>query len=237
MNSAVYQTGTDIKRFYSVSSRTLTRWAETNKVRHVRSPGGKRLYHMDDIHKLFGTEREKAKVCYARVSSSKQRGDRERQVADLRAAYPTHEIISEIGSGLNYNRPKFKTLLDRVHCGDISEVCIAHKDRLCRYGIELVEFIFHKSATKLVVHFKDDQDAEHELAEDLLAVVNYFVAKNNGMRSAKRRKLREAPSGEVPQDQVTSDNGTEEHPAPVVRHGEVDVQQSGTSHPRRLPAQ
>src|SRR5437870_13474057 len=70
---------------------------------HCQSTGGKRLYSITDVHKVFGDGRQptqKAKVCYARVSSEHQRDDLERQITDLRQRYPGHEIISDIGSGL-----------------------------------------------------------------------------------------------------------------------------------------
>ena len=76
-------------------------------------------------------------IIYARVSSSHQKaaGDLQRQIDDLKAVYPEHEIISDVGSGLNFKRIGFKTLLERVHKGTVSEVVVRHKDRLCRYGL------------------------------------------------------------------------------------------------------
>lgn len=206
MNQTQFVTSSSIRRRYQVSNRTLQRWADQHDVNVVRTPGGKRLYSEFDIDQLFGGEssRSKAKVCYARVSSHKQQPDLERQIADLQRTFPTHEIISEIGSGLNYNRPKFRALLDRVYRGDIEEVCVAHKDRMCRYGLELVEFIFQKSNTKLVVQMQETGDAQAELAEDLLAIITYFTAKNNGQRAAKKRRLRkeEAARSQGNQDQT-----------------------------------
>ena len=70
----------------------------------VKTPGGKGLYSITDVHKVFGDDRQptqKAKVCYARVSSEHQRNDLERQITDLRQRYPGHEIISDIGFGTN----------------------------------------------------------------------------------------------------------------------------------------
>jgi len=193
MDQPRYITASSIRSKYQVSNRTLQRWADEHHVGVVRTPGGKRLYSEIDVDQLFGattTGPAKAKICYARVSSHKQQADLERQVADLQRAFPSHELISEIGSGLNYNRPKFRALLDRVHRGAVEEVCVAHKDRMCRYGLELVEFIFQQSNTKLVVQMQEAGDAQSELAEDLLAIVTYFTAKNNGQRGARKRRLR-----------------------------------------------
>lgn len=101
------------------------------------------MYNVEGINSLFRNdtnndqrEREKKKVCYARVSSSKQKRDLERQIENLKKHYPDHEIISDIGSGVNYRRKGFQAILERVYSGDnIGEVVITHKDRLCRYGI------------------------------------------------------------------------------------------------------
>ena len=204
MNQPRYITSANIRKKYQVTNHTLQRWANDKNLDIVRTPGGKRLYNEFQVDQLFGgtTGPKKAKLCYARVSSSKQQADLERQITDLKRTFPDHEIISEVGSGLNYNRPKFKALLDRVYRGTVEEVCVAHKDRMCRYGLELVEFIFQRSDTKLVVQMQETGDPQAELAEDLLAIVTYFTAKNNGQRSAKKRKLRKEACCQNNQDQT-----------------------------------
>ena len=65
-----------------------------------------------------------------------------------------------------------------------------HKDRLCRYGTELVEFIFKKTGTRLLVYGQHETTNTQELADDLLAITTVFVARNNGQRSAANRKRR-----------------------------------------------
>jgi len=142
-------------------------------------------------------------ICYARVSSQKQADDLQRQVQDLRNAFPNHTILSDIGSGLNFTTRKgFLSLLDRALNGDLEEVVVMHKDRLCRFGIELVEHIFKRSSTKLVVYGAsenfnginssgDDGHAYNaELAEDLMSIITVFVARHNGRRSAENKKRR-----------------------------------------------
>lgn len=160
----------------------MRRWASSGRVAIVKTPGGKRLYSITDVHKVFGNDQQstqKARVCYARVSSEHQRDDLERQITDLRQRYPGHEIISDIGSGLNWKRKGFVTLLERVYSKGIEEVVVTRKDRLCRFGSELVEWIFEKNGTRLMVLGSDvyTNDSEAgELAEDLLAIVTVFVA-------------------------------------------------------------
>jgi len=173
---------------------TLRKWEKEEKIEAIRAPRGKRLYSVESLDKLFHVEtRKKEKVCYARVSSAKQKEDLERQVESLKTKYPEHRIIQDIGSGLNWKRKGFTSILESVYIRDISEVVVLHKDRLCRFGIELVEFIFEKAGCKLLVYNKNDHHettAEQELAEDLLSIVTVFVARNNGKRAAIHRKDR-----------------------------------------------
>jgi len=196
-----------IQKRFGISSSSLRRWDGEGKIQTIRTPGGFRLYNNKDIEIIFSQgeseiEPTKTKICYARVSSPHQQGDLERQVESLREEYPEHEIIKDTGSGLNYKRKGFQTLLERVYSGTVSEVAITHKDRFCRYGFELVEFIFKKAGTKILVQGQrvEEQDSTRELADDLFAVCNYFVAKNNGMHSAENRRKRKRAEKEETKD-------------------------------------
>ena len=96
-----------------------------------------------------------------------------------------------MGSALNFKRPGFLSLLDRVSSNAVEEIVVLHKDRLCRFGFELVEWICSRHNTSLVVHNKSGVVCDQrELADDLLAITNYFVAKNNGRRAADNRRRR-----------------------------------------------
>ena len=191
-----------IKRKYDVGCATLHRWHEAGTVRVVRMPGGKRWCAEHDVERVFGSglvqaagEPPKKRVCYARVSSEHQRGDLQRQIEFLQRHYPQHEVVSDVGSGLNWNRPRFKALLDSVFERRVEEIVVAYKDRLCRFGVEFVEWLCKKSDCRLVVHNEDSSDGEsltHELSDDLLSIVTVFVARSNGQRSALNRKRRRA---------------------------------------------
>jgi excisionase family DNA binding protein len=203
-----YIPAAQVYKRYAVSRATLRRWAQDGRIRAVRTAGGgKRLYAVTDLDQLYQSTaiadaNPKAKVIYARVSSSKQRGDLDRQIQDLQRECPGYALIQDIGSGLNWHRKGFQALLERVHQRDVEEVVVAHRDRLCRFGLELVEWIFQKAGVKLVVlsdrdhniHSNSDPDGTlaQELSEDLLSIVTVFVAKNNGRRAAENRKRRAA---------------------------------------------
>lgn len=198
-----YVTASQIRERVHVSTSTLRNWADSGELDCIRLPGGKRLYNSDQLqskffHRPIAIAEEKAKIIYARVSSQHQKPDLERQIQDLQEAYKGYEVIKDVASGLNWKRPGLCALLERCYKGTVSEVVVAYKDRLCRFGLELLEWIFAKYQVRLVVHNKMETppDPSRELAEDLLAVANYFVAKNNGQRAAeKKRKRKEAKQG------------------------------------------
>lgn len=216
MNDGVFISPYKIKKRFDITSNTLRTWAEKGEIRHIRIRDGlgKRLYNVEDIEKIFGgtmSNNSKGKTCcYARVSSDHQREDLERQIELLRSSYPDADIIKDIGSGLNFKRKGLQTLLERVYSGEINRVVVTYKDRMCRFGFEIIEWIFTKTNTEFLVLNKltDDKDATSnetsELAEDLLAITTVFVARNNGNRSAKFRKQRKIEEQEKKKIQETS---------------------------------
>ena len=135
------------------------------------------------------TQKQKEKVIYARVSSPAQRGDLQRQSEDLHAKHPAHVLVTDIAFCINFQRRWLKTILDRAHRGDIDELVVAHKDRLCRFAFDLVRDVLAHSGCKLVVLGQaNEPGGEAEFADDILAIADVFVAKRNGQRSAKTRK-------------------------------------------------
>lgn len=202
MNHDVYISSKEIIDTYHVSYTTLRRWEEEGKVSCCRTPGGFRRYKAKDIAVLFGAKEpndifnsqppSKFTVCYARVSSEHQRADLERQVSELQSLNPESLSIRDIGSGINWNRPGFKRLLDLVHEGKVAKLVLTHRDRLCRFAYDLLAGILEKAGVEILVLSKGEDshnpDPERELADDLLAITNHFVAKNNGLRAAANRK-------------------------------------------------
>ena len=226
----MYQPASKIREKYDISRTTLVSWGDSGRVsiRRLGNGGreGKRIYHIGDVERELGgtpaSDKKKERYIYARVSSSKQAGDLKRQVADLQENYPDHKTLKDIGSGLNYKRKNFKALLGRVHTGNVEEIVVSYRDRLCRYGFELFESLCKFHDTKIVVHNKSEgEGSQQELSEDLLAVCNFFVARNNGYRGGKNKKHRRCESQK---NQAGSVAGVET-PAPQVDGDrEVDVQ-------------
>ena len=209
MNNDKYITPAEIKKRFGVSTNSLRRWTIDGKIRSLRPNGTRRIYNVDDIVQFFGVQNpviKRTTICYARVSSNHQKHDLERQVELLQSEYPDAKIIKDIGSGLNWKRSGFTTLLEAVHKGTVDTVVVTYKDRLCRFGNELAEWIFKKADVKLVVLSKgdDQEDPSRELSEDLLAITTVFVARNNGLRAGRYRRQRNEKDGAQNEENETN---------------------------------
>lgn len=220
----MYVKGSIIRQTFGVSHTTLHKWAEAKQIQCVRMPGSKqRLYDIESVRLHFALREEKktgidsrAGAIYARVSSEHQRPDLERQIADLCRTHPDFKVYQDVASGLNYTRPGLQTLLESVRRGEISTVAIMHRDRLCRFGYELLAWIFDSFNTKVLVQCSEiaapDDHGTKELSDDLISIVTVFVARHNGRRSAENRKRRAQEAiqdqPEHPTQKKTRDRGT-----------------------------
>ena len=180
-----------IRKDFDISFKQLKTWSSEYDIRTVTTPGGRTLYHYDDFIRLIGKETKKKNksIIYTRVSSHQQKDDLERQVCFMQGRYPGVEIIKDIGSGINFKRKGLQRLLDLVSKGDIEYIYVSDKDRLCRFGYELIEWISKHFGTKIIFYYHEES-SERELADDLLAVTNFFVSKKNGQKSARNKRER-----------------------------------------------
>jgi putative resolvase len=168
--------------FYGVSGNTLRRWAEDGKVIHKRVPSGNRVYFIRKGNSEEHKENGKSDYIYTRVSSSKQKDDLERQCKMLQDKFPNHTIIKDVGSGLNYKRKGLLKLMENSNKGLVKSIVISSKDRLCRFGFELLEWQFLQNNTRLVVLEQIDKTPEQEFTEDILAILQVFACRWNGKR-------------------------------------------------------
>ena len=182
-----YVCGAEIKKILGVADSTLREWADSGKIKSFRTPGGQRRYEVSDLFKGPPTvstvvEKPKQGIVYARVSSGKQRDDLDRQVAFLRIKYPDHIVITDIASGINWKRKGLKTILELANKGDIYEVVVAARDRLCRFAFELIEHILSINSVRITVLDASEMSPEQELSDDLLSIVQIFCCRRNGKR-------------------------------------------------------
>ena len=131
----------------------------------------------------------KKKICYCRVSSNKQKEDLKRQVEYMEKRYPNNIIIKDIGSGLNYKRKGLQEIIVMVIGGEIEELIIAYKDRLTRFGYEMLEFLINKYSNGkiIIINNDEEQTPTEELTKDIISIMNVYVAKINGLRKYKNQ--------------------------------------------------
>ncbi|MFS8120171.1 MAG: IS607 family transposase [Microcoleus sp.] len=134
--------------FLGLHPNTLRKYADEGKIKSIKNEAGQRLYDVESYQRgaMVATI-----VCYCRVSSTKQRDDLARQVEFMRERHPFAEIIQDIGSGLNFKRKGLQALLVRLMRGDQLTIVVACRDRLCRFGFELFEFMVKQNGGEILV--------------------------------------------------------------------------------------
>lgn len=200
----------EIYKMFNISSKTLVNWSDAGKIRTVKTIGGHRRYILEDFDTPRDHPLSRRRICYCRVSSSGQKQDLERQVDSLRSLYPDHEIVRDIGSGINFKRKGFISILESAKNGHVEEIVVAHKDRLCRFGFELVKRVLEDwSGANIVVLNKTDSSKQDELVGDIISIITIFSARVHGIRSytkksQKEKEVRTKESG-LQNDEVQTD--------------------------------
>ena len=182
-----------------VHQATLRRWEAAGKIQVERTPRGHRRY---DLLKLRGLlpatpSAYRRTLCYARVSSHDQKGDLTRQAAVLESFCAargwTYEVVQDLGSGLNYQKKGLKKLIQMICSGMLERLVITHKDRLLRFGSELVFSICeHFGVEVVIMNAAEENSFEEDLAQDVLEIITVFSARLYGSRSRKNKKLLES---------------------------------------------
>ncbi len=193
-----YVTYREVRKSFDVSAQTVKNWALRNSINYktIQNKTKKTwLYDLESIGNFISNTKQDSniqefnRIIYTRVSSKKQEQDLERQANLLSAKYPDSEVIKDIGSGLNYKRNGFNKLLSKIFNREVNEIVVTYKDRLLRFGFELFEKICIEYNCKILVYSEDkslidvEENETRELQEDLLSIINVFVARRNGKRA------------------------------------------------------
>lgn len=184
-----------------VCQKTLRRMADAGKISHIVPPSGHRRYELTDERTT--KELKKTKIAYARVSSASQKDDLVRQVDMLREAYPTFEIVTDVGSGINFKRKGLRSLLERAMRGEVEKVVVAHRDRLARFAFDLLSWFFRTNGVELVVHEQTVDTPEKELVDDLISIVTVFASRTYGRRKYKKRPAADRKAETEPKQEDT----------------------------------
>jgi len=185
-------------KILGVSEVTLRRWDEEGRLVSNRTEGGHRRYDIskiksESIHKYDFAENRKT-IAYARVSSHDQKEDLERQKQVLELFCSKNgwkfEVIADLGSGMNYHKKGLKKLLNAILEDSVGRLVLTHKDRLLRFGAELVFAVCEvKNVEVIIINKGEDTTFEEDLASDVLEIITVFSARLYGSRSKKNKKL------------------------------------------------
>ena len=192
MSNDEYVNTKKAKDLLQITPKTLRIWDKEGKIRTLRTLSGQRRYNLEDIQNISGRNtlnKKKEKICYCRVSSPKQVDDLGRQTDFFRSKFPDHIVVTDVGSGINWKRKGLKTILDKAMHRDISEVVVAHRDRLCRFAFELLEWILDQNGVKLVVLDEENGESnDKELSDDILSIIHVYSCRKMGRRLYKNKK-------------------------------------------------
>jgi putative resolvase len=176
-----------------VSVKTLQRWDREGRLQPSRTPGNRRVYTDDHLYQILPGRRaaDRQTVVYMRVSSQAQKPDLVNQRTVLeqfcaaRGLTVTH-WVSEIGGGLNFKRPKFLALVDRIISNQLAVLVIAHKDRLVRFGFDLLTHLCRTHDCELLVMNTETLSPEQEMVQDLMTITHCFSARLYGLRNYRK---------------------------------------------------
>lgn len=179
-------------KMVGVTVKTLQRWDREKKLVANRTETNRRYYTDDHLQQVLQTPKaDRHTVCYCRVSSQAQRNDLKNQKAVLEQflvnkGIANAEFLTEVGGGLNFNRPVFQSMLFDIIDHKIERLIIAHKDRLCRFGFDLVAAICKKAGCELLVLSQEQLSPEQEMVQDLMTIVHCFSSRLYGLRNYKQ---------------------------------------------------
>ena len=184
-------------KLMGVSCNTLRRWEKEGKITPQRAHSGHRRYKIEEMlpYKYRpSSEQGRKTVAYARVSSHDQKEDleRQKQVLELYCAQKgmTCEIISDLGSGINYKKKGLNKLLEEIIDNKVGKLVLTHKDRLLRFGVELFFAICKVMNVQVtIINQGEDTTFEEDLSKDVLEIITVFSARLYGARSHKNKKL------------------------------------------------
>lgn len=186
----------EFAKLISRTTQTLQRWDRVGILKAHRTPTNRRYYTHDQYLQVSGQKDiERQMVVYYRVSSTAQKADLASQKAALEqfciaAGKPVGLWLQDIGSGLNYKRKNFILLMEMVERGEVSEIVMAHQDRLVRFGYEWFEKFCQDHGTRVIVMNAESLSPEAEMSQDLLSIIHCFSSRLYGLGRYKK-KIRE----------------------------------------------
>ena len=200
-------TASKFAQLVGVTVKTLQRWDREGRLKALRTSTNRRYYtdkHLNEV--LARPETPKKTVCYSQA----QRNDlkNQREVLEqflLTKGIANAEFISEIGRGLDFNRPLFLNLIFDIIDHRVERLIVAHKDRLARFGFDLIKSLCDKVGCELLVLSQERLSPEQEMVQDLLSIADCFSSRLYGLRNYKRELKKAIASDANPESQNTTE--------------------------------
>ncbi len=175
-----------------VTPKTLREWERNGQIKSERTAGGHRRYEVSEL--LGNKHATTLTVAYARVSSDDQKEDLQRQKIALETYCAkqgwTYEIISDLGSGLNYRKKGLIRLIKLITTYQVERLVLCNKDRLLRFGSELIFTLCEQFGCEvIIINRSEDSSLEEDLAADVMDIITAFSARLYGSRSQKNRQF------------------------------------------------
>lgn len=184
------------------TTKTLQRWDRKGILKAHRSITHRRYYTHDQYALVTGQKAKKRRlITYCRVSSAGQKKDliSQKNAVEsfcLASGKIVDQKLEDIGSGLNYKRKNFVLLMEMVERGEVSEIVVAHKDRLVRFGFEWFEKFCNDHGVSVLVMNADTLSPEQEMTKDLLSIIHCFSSRLYGLRKYKKKIIEMAKDNE-----------------------------------------
>ena len=185
----------EFAKMIGVSVKTLQRWDNENTLTACRNPKDRRYYTHKQYDEYMGNQTENKlgkTIIYSRVSNVGQKDDLVNQIEFLKTyvnakGIIVDEVLTDIGSGLNYNRKNWNMLVDACVSGEISTIIIAHKDRFIRFGYDWYEKFLKRYGVDIVVVNNENFSPQEELVQDLISIIHVFSCRIYGLRKYKKK--------------------------------------------------
>ena len=192
-----------------IGEQTLRKYVDQNRIDSYKTPSGHRKFDKGYLEKMCFSlsndkkiqETKRQNYIYARVSSKKQSDDLNRQIEFIktkRPEYSSYNLITDIASGINFKRKGLLSILDSAIQNNIGEIVVAHRDRLSRFGFDLIDIVVTKAGGKItVIDDERNKSTEQELSEDLLSIIHIYSCRQMG-----RRKYKSETDSKIIEDQI-----------------------------------
>ena len=200
MNSKKMLTTKQASEIAGVNKDTIRRWEDKGLIKSYRTDGGHRRYDAESLNNYILQPKvevsEKYALIYARVSTRSRENDLDRQVKLLEMFCSSngwkYKVLKDIGSGLNYSKKGLLELIKLIETNQINRLVINYKDRLLRFGSEIIfEMCKWHNVEVVIVSQDESKSCEEELVDDVLSIITVFSAKLYGSRSHKNKSILE----------------------------------------------